>query len=259
MANILVVGLSGATSVEQMHFAKLSLFPAMYHHQKVRSLECMVGGIVEKIWESGDAIQEQKLRLGNVTDFLRFSDMEFLALAAREPLLKRKARCLMGRNLLRRALHISASVLESPHVDTRYSDLVKLGAGEPDDEEQIRELRKEIFEEIPREARIDKTTGEPLEVSDLWLDIPKIPETSRDIMRCYVDSGGNLIPLSNLFPIKAWLEAYAENKWTAHVFGHPDQDHLVTVNKAAIGVLENRFNLKFLPRASQECKLQPPE
>ena len=90
IAKTLVVGLSGATSVEQMHFARLSLFPAMYHHQKVRALECMIRGIVEKIWQVGDAIEEPRLRLGNVADFLRFSDMEFLALAALEPLLKRK-------------------------------------------------------------------------------------------------------------------------------------------------------------------------
>ena len=165
----------------------------------------------------------------------------------------------MNRNLLRRALHISASVLESPPVDTRYSDLVKLGAGEPNDEAQIREIREEIFEQIPQDLRIDRTTGEPLDVSDLWLDIPKTPAASKDIMRCYVDSGGELILLRDLFPIDAWLEAYAENKWTAHVFGHPDEGHLAIVNRAAIGVLENRFNLKFSPRASLECKLQPPE
>ena len=251
----LVVGLSGATSVEQMHFSKLSLFPAMYHHQKVRALECMVRGIVEKIWEAGDDIEEPQLRLRNVTDFLRFSDMEFLTLARREPLLRRQTARLVNRNLLRRALHISTSVIEPELLDTNYSDLVKLGSGDPEAEQHIRILREEIFEQIPKAARTDPITGEPLDVSDLWLDIPKAPEISQDIMRCYVVSGAKLIMLSDLFPIAAWLDAYAANKWTAHVFGFPDEDHLRTVNRAAIGVLENRFQIKFSPRATEECKL----
>ena len=252
----LVVGLSGATSVEQMHFAKLSLFPAMYNHQKVRALECMIRGIVEKIWEAGDDIGEPALRLQNVTDFLRFSDFEFLTLAAREPQLRRKTQRLINRNLLRRALHISALVLRSAPAEGNYSDFVKLGAGGPEDQIRIRALREEIFEQIPQAARIDGTTGEPLDVSDLWVDIPKAPSMSKDIMRCYVNSGGSApIPLRTLFPIDAWLDAYAANKWTAHVFGFPDENHLKLVNNAAINVLENRFNLQFSPQATEECKL----
>ena len=140
-------------------------------------------------------------------------------------------------------------------MDSNYSDLVKLGSGDPEAEQQIRILREEIFEQIPKDNRTDRITGEPLDVSDLWLDIPKAPEISRDIMRCYVVSGASLINLSDLFPIDAWLDAYAANKWTAHIFSFPDEDHLKMVNHSAIEVLESRFQVKFSPRATEECKL----
>ena len=242
--------------MEQMHFAKFSLFPAMYQHQKVRALECMFRGILEKIWASASGINHPKLKFEKITDFLRLSDGEFLALAAAEPLLKRKIQLLQNRNLLRRALHISATAIEGPLEDTDYSDLVKLGSGEPEAEDEIRGLRQEILDSVPPAERKDSFTGEDLEISDVWLDIPEPPKISKDIQRCYVNTGeAEPKPLRELFPIDSWLKSYADNKWTAHVFGYPDNDHLKALNLASIKVLQDKYRLKFSPRASLECKL----
>jgi uncharacterized protein len=252
----LVVRLSGANFVEQMHFARLLLFPAMYHHQKVRALECMVRGIIEVIRRTGARIKDRALRFERMTDFLRLTDDQFLTLAGRERELRDKISRLLNRTLLRRAVHISTSVIVSPLEQTRYSDLVKLDMGKPRDYGEILSIREEIFNNLPSALPQEVLGGRAVDVSDLWLDIPRTPAVSRDVMRCYVDSGeAQPLELRKLFPIDAWLQSYAENKWTGHVFGYPNDEYLHALNKAAVEVLEQRFQLRFSPRATLECKL----
>ncbi|MCH8005591.1 MAG: hypothetical protein IH888_05090 [Planctomycetes bacterium] len=203
----------------------------------------------ETIWDSGDEINEPKLKFQRVTDFLRIGEGEFFAFAAREPALQGKIRRLQSRALLRRALHISAAVIVGPLQETAYSDLVRLGSGEPGATEEIRSIRQEIFDALPADARRETNGhGNALDVHDVWLDIPDTPRVSPDILRCYVDTGEEQPKrLTDLFPIDAWLRSYAENKWNAHVFGYPDDKHLRELNKAAVDVLQTRFQLKFEP------------
>jgi len=249
----LVVPLNGTHAVEQLHFAKLLLFPSIYHHQKVRALEATIRGLLESIWEDPDQIQTRILKFSRITDFLRITEAEFLYLASIEPKLEDKARRLKNRTLLKRALHISGSVLDEsykPTSRTRYGDLLKLHFEDPSAYLQNKEIRQEIFDNLPPSGR------SAADVSDLWLDIPTSPQTSKDIKRCFVDTGEDSPePLRNLFPIDLWLSSYAQNKWTGHVFYYPDDDHLSAANAAAIEVLESRFDLKFTSRATSECKL----
>ncbi len=254
----LVIALSGVSFVEQMHFARHLLFPAMYHHQKVRALECMVGGIFETIWNNPASVREPRLRFERITDLLRVSEAEFLTLGSREPLIANKIKRLQNRTLFRRALHISASVIKGPLERTAYANLVNLGSGDARAVEEIALIRREIFRALPDRAKRD-SAGRPLDVHDVWLDIPDTPKPSKDISRCYVDMGGRKpARLRDLFPIDSWLQSYADNKWTAHVFGNPDHTHLIALNKAAISVLQGRFQFTLLPRASSECKLEHP-
>lgn len=255
----MVVQLSGASFVEQLHFARLLLYPAMYHHQKVRALECMIDGLFETIWRNPSDIRSDRLKFQRVSDFLRLQEGEFLTLAKDEPALGPKIRRLLNRTLLRRALHISASVLQGAPEDSDYSDLVRHSVPDPGSRAEILGIRTEILDSIPPGLRVDRESGAPLDVSDVWLDVPTIPQVSRDIMRCFVDTGeGDPKPLRSLFPIDAWLSSYAENKWVSHVFAYPEESHLRAVNKAAVTILQERFKLSFSPRASLECKLQHP-
>jgi len=57
----LVMQRTGAPNLEQIVFNKMLLFPAIYHHHKVRALECMVRSIFETIWEDPDKIRDEEL------------------------------------------------------------------------------------------------------------------------------------------------------------------------------------------------------
>ncbi|MBI4339048.1 MAG: HD domain-containing protein [Chloroflexi bacterium] len=253
----MVVTLSGSSFAEQMHFARLLLFPAMYHHQKVRALESMVKGLFENIWDNNVAVEEPRLQFKRITDFFRITEGEFLALATREPITQNQARRLSNRMLLQRALHISSSVVLGDKKDTLYSKLVDLGLGHREAAQEIRTVREECLRLLPDNARHERgTVGQPLDVYDIHLDIPRSPELSSDLMRCYVATGENEpVPLTKLFPLDGWLGSYAENKWTGHVYGYPDYSHLQALNKVSRDVLQTRFGIRFNDRASKECKL----
>ena len=253
LGRILVIRVAGASFVEQMHFARLLMFPAMYHHQKVRALESEVRSLFELIWSLGDKIEEPTLRFSRVTDFLRMSDIEFFSTAEKDEALAHRARRLLGRTVYRRALHISSATVKGTLTDTNYAGLVNLGAADPDAWQALREIREAIVEE----AKSSLGRTDPITVEDVWLDVPNTVKPSKDISRCYVDTGeGHPVPLRDLgFPVDDWLAAYGEHKWAAHVFCSPRAELAQAVNKAAIKVLGGEFDLEFEPRATTVCKL----
>jgi hypothetical protein len=255
----LVVSLSGSSFVEQMHFARVLLYPAMYHHQKVRALECMIRSMFEIIWGKSDVIAEPKLKFSKITDILRINDTEFLFLCSQERLLGRMAKGILKRNVFKRALHISRSVVQGNPLPEGYEDLRKLDVGDPADYEILKQLRAELLASVPSGARRTRF-GDEVNESDVWLDLPTTPTTVKDLGRCYVDMGNeDSILLTELFPIDRWLASYAQNKWTGHVFGFPDDEYLKALNRSAVQLLQERFELGFTPAASQQCKLAHPD
>ena len=61
LGRVLVIRLAGASFVEQLHFARLLMYPAMYHHQKVRALESELRALFELIWEHQAEINDPSL------------------------------------------------------------------------------------------------------------------------------------------------------------------------------------------------------
>ncbi|MDO8750975.1 MAG: HD domain-containing protein [Dehalococcoidia bacterium] len=245
----LVVKVQGVSFIEQMHFARLLLYPAMYHHQKVRAIECMVRGIFDTIWAAPDEIREPVLKFSRITDFLRLTEGEFLALASREPLIRQQIEKLQNRTLFRRALQVSASLIRGEVESTRYSDLVGLGKFTPEASARLNEIRKTIYDLIPAAAKTDRT------LNDIWVDVPDQP-SAKDMELCKVDTGeSEPVPLDTLFPLASWLKGYAENKWTAHVYGYPDEAFLTSLNRATTEYFNSEYSLTFQDRATTECKL----
>ena len=146
LGRILVIRLSGASFVEQMHFARLLMYPAMYHHQKVRALASEIRAIFELIWDDPAAIADPSLKFEHVTDFLRISDVEILTSIGKEPALQARGKSLLRRAVFTRALHIASSTVKKPLRDTDYFDLVKLGSVEPEAQAELRRIREEIIQ-----------------------------------------------------------------------------------------------------------------
>ena len=66
----LVMKKASVSNLEQVTFNKMMLYPAIYHHHKIRAIECMVRGIFEYIWDSPDRItQFPTLRFSSIRGF----------------------------------------------------------------------------------------------------------------------------------------------------------------------------------------------
>ena len=147
--------------MKQIVLHKMLLYSALYHHQKVRSLECMVKGIFETIWGNPSLIKNQLLRFEKVSDFLSVSEYDFLSFGRLEPVISDQINRILNRDLLKRCLIISPNLIyRSPELAEQ--DLYSIGEENPD---RLKQLREFIWDEIPASHRTQK--------SDLWIDLPE--------------------------------------------------------------------------------------
>ena len=242
----LVMQRSGVSNLEQVTFGKMLMFPAMYHHHKVRMLECMVRGIFEYIWETPDCIERfPQLRFMSIRDFLEVSEHDFFALGTQEPKLAPRIQGLLNRRLLQRCLVISMDYILSPRA--RKDDLFKVKT--EDHPDQIRNLRELLWDYLPKRARTD--------FHELWIDLPKLPAIGKDADECLIDSGtSELSFLRDYFPYPRWVESYQERKWKGHVFYSPSGNLRWAANKAARRLLRDVYGVhKLDPRATEECRI----
>lgn len=173
----LIMKSGGVSILEQVTFNKMLLFPAVYHHHKIRAIECMVRGIFEIIWEDPERITDRRLRFENISDFFQLTDLQFLSLATAQPQLSPIVDRLMNRELLERCLVISKRYLNSVG---NFLDLYKKSSEDYPDE--LRQLRNIIWQETPKERRGS--------IHDLWVDIPKPPTSiAKDPDRAWIDIG----------------------------------------------------------------------
>ena len=242
----LVMQRSGVSNLEQVTFGKMLMFPAMYHHHKVRMLKCMVRGIFEYIWETPDCIERfPQLRFMSIRDFLEVSEHDFFALGTQEPKLAPRIQGLLNRRLLQRCLVISMDYILSPRA--RKDDLFKVKT--EDHPDQIRNLRELLWDYLPKRARTD--------FHELWIDLPKLPAIGKDADECLIDSGtSELSFLRDYFPYPRWVESYQERKWKGHVFYSPSGNLRWAANKAARRLLRDVYGVhKLDPRATEECRI----
>jgi len=237
----LVMLSAGESILEQITFNRMLLYPAIYHHHKVRAIECMIKSIFEIIWKDPDKMKDDRLKFQNIRDFYELTDFEFLALAAAEPRLKPIVDRLMERDLFKRCLVISLPYLKQAG---NFMDLLKKSS--EDYPEELRRLREIIWAELSRDKRVS--------IHDLWVDIPKPPTSiAKD-----PDSVGTrkMLRLRDFFPYPEWVTSYEVNKWKGHVFSISDSCTRHEVNETAIEVFKDHpYHLEFDERATEECKI----
>lgn len=237
----LVMRRAGAPNLEQIVFNKMLLFPAIYHHHKIRALECMVRAIFDMIWEAPDQISDEELRFERLRDFFMVSEAAFFSRLLREPRVKHLIQRILDRNLLKRCLVLSDSYMRGSgkhHVMKVSSEMY------PD---QVKRYRELIWDILPHAKRTSFV--------DLWVDLPQLPPIGSDADRCFIDEDTpDLQTLSKYFPYPRWVESYLERKWKGHVFYAADNDFRIAANKAALSTFR-KFNITFDPAATLECKL----
>jgi len=238
----LVMRRAGAPNLEQIIFNKMLLFPAVYHHHKIRALECMVRAIFEKIWNSTEEIGDEELRFGRLRDFLSVSEQGFFTRLLKENHVSSLIRDILDRKLLKRCLVLSDSYMKG----VGKHRVMKISTEKHPD--QVRLYRELIWDILPRAERTS--------ISDLWVDLPAAPPTGRDADECFIDEDtSTLQTLAKYFPYPRWIESYSERKWKGHVFYVADNDFRIAVNKAAKSMFKE-LKITFEPAATKECKLE---
>ena len=240
---ILVIQSGGVSILEQIVFNKMLLFPAIYHHHKVRAIECMVKSLFEVIWTPGK-INDQSFMFNNIIDFYKFTEPEFMVAARNQNALEPIVMRLLNRDLIERCLVLSPRYVNDPsgwkHLSKRHYEDAPI---------EMQRLREYILQELP--PAISKN----MNPYDLWVDIPKPPKMG-DPDRAFVDIGTTeLLPLSAFFPYSHWVSGYEANKLKGHVFCPCDSTIRKATNMATKEAFKKHFGLEFGPRATNECKL----
>jgi HD superfamily phosphohydrolase len=253
--NRLVIEDSGASSLEQILFNRVQLYPSMYHHQKVRACLCMFKGVVEHIQKSeGDGIQvgrRKDIKFNKVVDFLWGSDSDFWAMGTqRKPgdPVHDLVHGLQYRRLLKRAMMISRKTVEP---NEGYDKLMECRhAKNVAAHQKLRDVAKHIWEEA-------KKAGIKCNPEEIWIDLPDPPKLKQEINMAYVrfpDGKNPLVPLNDaIFPLSGWLNQYELHMWRGHVFVPPGTEN--NIAKIVKGVMEEEFQLKIYPEAFTRCHL----
>lgn len=237
----LVMRRAGAPNLEQIVFNKMLLFPAVYHHHKIRALECMVRAIFEKIWSSPEQIGNEELRFQSLRDFLSVSEQDFFTRLLRETHVSSLIQQILDRKLLKRCLVLSDSYMKG----MGKHRIMKLSIEKHP--EQIQLYRELIWDILPQAKRTS--------TSDLWVDLPATPPIGRDADQCFIDEDtSTLQTLPKYFPYPRWIESYLERKWKGHVFYIADDAFRMAANKAAKSTFK-KLNVTFDSAATRECKL----
>jgi HD superfamily phosphohydrolase len=199
----LVNTLNGTHILEQILFCKMFLYPSIYHHHKLRSIECMVKSIFEKITLN-------KCSFNKATDFYHFNDYSFLQEARKNKKLKQSIDEILNRKLLMRCLVINNYTID-PKTIGFLVNLTDLRRDKQENIDKVTEIRSAICEKL-KENRII------LDKSQVWLDLPPIP-TFMEPGDYYIKiTDKSYEKLSKMFP-GGWEESYSLFKWTGNVFG----------------------------------------
>jgi len=221
----LAVKVGSVNYLEQILLAKLTLYTAIYHHHKVRTLEAMFRSIYERAPDDSPIIPH------GISEALDISEAHLLAQASSNEALGR----IWNRNLLKRCLQI-----EKTTVTPESRPKIPLLAGSV--RQRQKQLRAKIFERLPSHNQTH--------LSDLWVDFPKPPDVDEEAHACPVIlSAGTVSPLSDLMPADNWVRSYVANKLKGHVFYDADIANRRAAGEAAQSVFGETFGVECVSAA----------
>jgi HD superfamily phosphohydrolase len=233
----LSIPIEGVTALEQIIISKLMLFSYLYHHHKIRCVEGMYHEVLKR-WRdlppSGHRGKEL-FRLDHPVCFLSISDRslfpgEWPPDNKGDKVATEIINRLVRRDLYKRALVISRIFISD--IDTNanakngFSRLL-VSATSPEETEN---LRTRIFEEAQkimlskRYKEHTKDLRRNFKMHHLLLDVPKSPtieETEGVMVPISLKVGSHemdFVPLTEIFPIEKWVDAYNAIKWRGHIF-----------------------------------------
>lgn len=272
----LSIPIEGVTALEQVIISKLMLFSYLYHHHKIRCVEGMCHEALKSLvdFSSKGSKKKNQLELDHPVCFLSLSDRSILP-AGWPPKIKGDkvageiANMLVRRNLYKRALVISRIFILNIDTDMNAKNGFSRLLACASDTDERDSLRKLIFDKTMKimssKSYKDKTKElrKTFEIHHILVDIPKSPtiEETEGVMIPISSKIGtdekNFTPLSDMFPIEKWVDAYNAIKWRGHIF--TPEEAAFFVNLASKEILAGEpFYLHFTNPATELCKIKPP-
>jgi hypothetical protein len=245
--------MAGTSPLSQIMFNKMLLFTGIYHHHKVRAVDCMLWAIFELAHTR--SVELAGVRLDTIVDYLKLTDDRVLTpdLTADDDI-KQIVNDIRWRRLWRRALVISrhtvtremhdAGVTDGP---LPFNDVVQLAGNDPAKIARRRELARHIWEEA----------GKPCQSYEVWFDVPKLP-SMEEAERMWITAPGleKPVTLGEFLPIQEWVELYGNHRWRAHIFCPAPAR--TAVNAASIRVLASEFGLEVNSMATGHANIDRP-
>ena len=275
----LSVPIQGVTALEQIIISKLMLFSYLYHHHKIRCVEGMCHEVLKRRIEISRQMEKDGKKrtfpaMGHPTDFLSLSDRSVLPDAwppevKGDKIAGTLISMLMRRDLYKRALVISRLFIPdidiNPEAKSGFERLLSCGT----DSTGRDTLRKQIYDRalnLMKSKRYNEETKEwrkGFMLQYILIDVPRSPpveETEAVMVPTSSRSHGHdatYVPLSDIFPIGKWVDAYNAIKWRGHVF--TIEEALPFVNETTLEILgKPPYNLAFSAQATELCKIGRP-
>lgn len=272
----LSIPMEGVTALEQIIISKLMLFSYLYHHHKIRCVEGMFAEAIGRLVELFRTNPEKKApySLGHPASFLNLSDRSFSPhIWPPEIRIDKTAgdvlTMLARRQLYKRALVISRLFIKDVETDeavqSGFEKLLRCAG----DKEARERLRQQVFERARRKMASKPYKDQMRELHrrfkphHVLVDIPVSP-TVEEVVGVMIplshDRGTSkpqYVPLSDMFPIEKWVDAYNAIKWRGHIFAL--EEAVRFVNVAALEILGARpYLLRFTHQATRLCKTPEP-
>jgi len=258
----LIVTAGGYNSIQQLLFARATLFSAMYHHHKVRACDCMVKACYEHFIATKTKFRTRTKRDGvsleSAADFLYFTDLDFFSEAHQhgtESPEHQLIHDLLYRRLLKRVLTISSNTVKC---------LDRSSKAEGDEEVKLQRAAYSHFINLRNQAPILRRYAKKIardanlldEQSRVWFDIPQPPSFSKAggaLINVASRSSGecNVRPLSEFIPIEEWVRTYEQYHSKSYLFGPNNPKMRVALAVSAINLFQQELKLQLKRDAIQ--------
>ena len=240
-----VLVLRNYVPLEQILFSKMTLFGSVCHHQKVKCLDSMLRSMIGHIFENPGQASfpirgKKRISFSEPVEYLYATDDDFFgqAVGFGDGYVHDMLARFRNRDLFVRCLEISrATVRNWNDGRQKYIDLNKVPKDLADVETEIRK----------------RLSAGKCNKDDVRLSVPDLPPISGNAL-IQTKEGAEIQHVEEYFPVKAWTDAYAHNKWRSYVYA--PKEIAPGVRDAALSVLRDRFNMDIdLDRSNQSCHL----
>lgn len=242
----LVLHEKGMASLEQLISAKTILYSSVYHHQKVRALDCMIVTILRKIIRKEIEINGSKIE--SPVDLLALDDYDLLKFSSGCVEVGDLCKHLKERETFKRALVISTrTIVDHKNNDgsTDAFNAVKKMIDEANRTESMEKLNEDLVSCI----------GEECDKFNVALDFPTPPYLSGKFGNKFIKIGAELRGIDDIFPEDFLFKNYISNKWSGHIFAIEPYQELAY--KEGKDFLEDRYDIKFNEKALPKKSKKP--